>query len=75
MPVDSSMIQAVGYDEHTCRLEAVFNNGRTYCYEDVPPEEFQGLIEADSKGRYMRAHIIDMYPYRYGPCPRKRKTT
>ena len=70
IPVESSMVHAVGYDLQTRRLEVVFTSGQTYCYEDVPPEVFQGLLEAESKGRYMRAHIIDAYPYRRGPCPR-----
>src|SRR5215468_2070952 len=65
VPVESSMIQAVGYDPKTRILEVVFNSGQTYCYEDVPPEVHQELMAADSKGQYMRAAIaaiIDMYP-------------
>ena len=61
-PVESSMIQAVGYDPKTRILEVVFNSGQTYCYDDVPPEVHEGLMTADSKGRYMRAAIIGMYP-------------
>ena len=61
--VDSSMIHAVGYDAEKRLLEVVFNSGKTYCYENVPPEEYEGLVAADSKGQYMRACIIDMYPY------------
>jgi KTSC domain len=62
IPVESSMIQAVGYDPETRILEVVFNSGQTYCYEDVPPEVHQELMAADSKGQYMRAAIIDVYP-------------
>ena len=61
-PVESSMIQAVGYDAKTRTLEVIFNSGQTYCYEDVPPKIYKGLMAADSKGRYMRAEIIDVYP-------------
>ncbi len=71
IPVDSSMVDSVGYDEARRLLQVVFTSGRVYCYEDVPPEVFQDLLEAESKGQYMRAHIIDVYPYRRGPC-RKR---
>lgn len=60
--VESSMIQAVGYDAKTRTLEVVFNSGQTYCYEDVPPKVYKGLLAADSKGRYMRAEIIGVYP-------------
>ena len=62
VPVESSMIQAVGYDSKTRLLEVVFNSGQTYCYEAVPPEVHQGLMTAESKGRYMRAAIIGVYP-------------
>lgn len=61
--VESSMIHAVGYDAETQTLEVIFNSGGIYHYEDVPLEEYEGLLDADSKGRYMRAHIIDVYPY------------
>ena len=60
--VDSSMIQAVGYDTDSRVLEVLFNSGETYYYEGVPPKVHQGLMDADSKGQYMRAHIIDVYP-------------
>ena len=57
------MIHAVGYDRKTRLLEVVFNTGRTYCYENVPPAEYKGLMEAKSKGRYMQDNILDVYFY------------
>jgi len=68
IPVESSMVDSVGYDEERRLLQVMFTSGRVYCYENVPSEVFQGLLEAESKGQYMRAHIIDVYPYRRGPC-------
>jgi len=59
--VDSSMIYAVGYDEENQILEAVFNSGKTYRYFDVPKDVYTGLMAAESKGRYMRAGVIDVY--------------
>ena len=59
--VDSSMIQAVGYDPETRTMEVVFNSGETYVYEAVPPEEYEGLLAAGSKGAYMRANVIGFY--------------
>jgi predicted membrane protein len=61
--VDSSMIHAVGYDSKKRVLEVVFNSGQTYCYEGVPPKIYKELMAAESKGRYMRNEIIDVYPY------------
>lgn len=56
------MISAVGYDPKTQTLEVLFNSGKTYGYRNVPPEEYEGLMAADSKGSYMRSFIIDVYP-------------
>ena len=61
--VESSMIQAVGYDEGTETLLVIFNSGKTYQYSEVPKETYAELLAADSKGSYMRSFIIDCYPY------------
>ena len=55
------MIHAVGYDDETHEMEVVFNSGRVYRYIDVDKRDYQGLLDADSKGRYMRANIIGVY--------------
>ena len=60
--VASSMIYAVGYDPEMRELAVVFNSGRVFWYEDVPPEVHQHLMSAGSKGQYMRDCIIDLYP-------------
>jgi hypothetical protein len=70
--VESSMIRAVGYDPETHTLEVLFNSGRTYRYEDVPSEVYEGLMAAESKGQYMRWAIIDMYPTRQVSRRRRR---
>jgi hypothetical protein len=62
--VESSMIHAVGYDKPKRVLEIIFNTGRTYLYDDVPPEVYEGLLKAESKGRYFLANIRDAYSYR-----------
>ena len=61
--VESSMIRAVGYDRKIRLLEIVFNTGEVYQYEDIPLSEYNGLMKAKSKGAYMQANIIDVYPY------------
>jgi hypothetical protein len=60
--VESSMIAAAGYDSGTRTLVVLFNNGKAYQYQDVPPEVYQGLMSAESKGKYMRSEIIGTYP-------------
>lgn len=49
--VTSSMIYAAGYDAGCERLEVVYFNA-VYRYYDVPQELFDGLLAAESKGRY-----------------------
>jgi hypothetical protein len=61
--VESSMIHAVGYDAATRTLEVIFNSGGIYFYDDVPPEVYEGLMAAESKGSFMRSAILDVYPY------------
>jgi KTSC domain len=61
--VESSMIQAFGYEAETQTLMVIFSSGKTYRYFDVPPEVYQQLLAAPSKGSYMRDLVIDCYPY------------
>ena len=62
-PVASSMIAAAGYDSKNQILIVLYNTGKAYDYFNVPPEEFQGLMKADSKGKYMNTRILKIYPY------------
>jgi hypothetical protein len=62
-PVESSMIQAAGYDEKSSTLEVVFNSGKTYRYFEVPKTVYLELIESNSKGSYMLSDVIDCFPY------------
>ena len=59
--VDSSNIDAVGYDETTQTLEIEFRN-RVYQYEDVPEDVYEGLMGADSIGGFFHECIRDVYP-------------
>ncbi|NJO81024.1 MAG: KTSC domain-containing protein [Cyanobacteria bacterium RM1_2_2] len=61
--VESSMIQAFGYDAEKQTLLVIFNTGKTYRYFNVPSEVYEGLMRTDSKGSYMRSLVIDQYPY------------
>ena len=59
---DSSMISAFGYDPEKQIMEVVYRRGGVYRYYDVPPQVFEGLRDAPSKGRYMHDAVIDIYP-------------
>ncbi len=58
--VESSMIRSVGYDPDARILEIEFNSGQVYQYFDVPPQEYEGLMKAESHGRYFLANIRDV---------------
>ena len=62
-PVESSMLAAIGYDPDLKALVVLFNSGKAYQYRGVPPEIYQDLTVASSKGRYMLDHVIDHYPH------------
>ena len=61
IPVDSSNIAAVGYDNETGTLTIQFNNGRTYEYYNVPEYEYENLMSASSKGTYAHQNIYETY--------------
>ena len=62
--VQSSALERVSYDEEAHTLLATFREThRTYVYEEVPQEIYDGLIFADSLGRYFNAHIRDHFSF------------
>ena len=61
--VQSSALEQISYDEITHTLCATFREtGRTYIYEDVPQEVYDGLLFADFLGVYFNSHIRDRFP-------------
>lgn len=62
-PVSSSNIAAIGYDSDNAVLEVEFNNGAVYAYSGVPLAEYEAIMSADSKGKYLHANIKGRYPY------------
>jgi KTSC domain-containing protein len=64
VPVDSTSIELVGYDEEAHELYVQFRRGRTYVYLEVPPSAYAALLEAPSKGRYLNFEIKPYHEYR-----------
>lgn len=52
---DAPMGQTLGM------LTIRFKSGKTYMYEGVPEETYQGLLKSSSPGRYFNASIKDVY--------------
>lgn len=57
--VDSSAINAIGYDGYTLTVE--FHSGRIYDHPGVPHSVFTALMNASSIGRYYNRHIRGRY--------------
>lgn len=55
--VSSSNIASIGYDVDNMVLEVEFLNGSIYQYYDVPQIIYDGLMAADSHGKYLAAYI------------------
>jgi len=60
-PVDSTVIEAIGYERTTQTLALAFHHGATYHYAKVPPAVYEGLQVARSKGGYFREVIRGKY--------------
>ena len=62
--VDSSSVEAIGYDTDTQELHVRFlNSGQTYVYFSVEDWVFQEFMQADSIGRYLNTNIKNNYDY------------
>ena len=57
IPVGSTNLISVGYDDATSMLEAEFHKSGVYQYYGVPREIFDQLMAAPSKGSYFNAVI------------------
>lgn len=61
--VTSSNIESIGYDSNSATLEIEFLNGTIYQYFDIPDNVYDGLMGADSQGKYLAANIKGNYRY------------
>lgn len=62
--VDSSNIEAIGYDPAAQELHVRFlKSGETYVYYNVEEWVFNEIMQADSKGTYLNNNIKGRYDY------------
>ncbi len=64
LPVDSTLIRSVRYDERAQTLEIAFESGAVYHYLHVPEPVKDGLLSADSKGGYFNSRIRGAFTFR-----------
>jgi hypothetical protein len=65
----STVIRSFEYDTANRRLLVVFQSGRRYTYERVPPETFAALQGSRSKGEFFNTHIRDKFSFIRGSQP------
>jgi hypothetical protein len=61
--VDSSNVQAIGYDDATLDLHVQFVDGGYYVYHQVPRSIFDGLMGAPSKGSFLNREVRSIYQF------------
>ncbi len=62
--VDSSNIEAIGYEAGTRELHVRFSkSGETYAYYEVEEWVFQEFMRADSKGTFLNLNIKLKYNF------------
>ncbi len=62
--VDSSNVEAIGYDIDTQQLHVRFSkSGATYVYYGVEEWRFVEFQQAESKGTYLNENIKGTYDY------------
>lgn len=59
--ITSSLIREASYDTSSRTLTVVLNTGRSYTYQNVDQSVYQGLISADSAGRFFNKNIVGKF--------------
>ena len=67
IPVISSNIESIGYDEGVGSLYVKFKQGKVYEYEKVPSYIYDELMAAESVGKYFNQVIKNNYVTRIVP--------
>lgn len=63
LPVSSSTIESVGYNEQNQEVYVRFINGSTYVYKGVPDHEYENFRDSPSLGSYLHRNYKNVYPY------------
>ena len=66
--VASTTLESAGHDAQSALLELQFRNGAVYQYFLVPPNVYQDLLGASSKGAFFNRNIRGRYRYRRIPA-------
>ena len=61
IPVSSSNISAIGYENGTLRVR--FNDGSEYDYYGVPENIYNDFLDSASKGSFLHQNLKGKYQY------------
>jgi len=61
--VDSTNIEAIGYDDGTRELHVQFLSSGLYIYHDVPRDVYEAMLIAPSKGSFLNREIRNVYHF------------
>ena len=64
IPIQSSNLRAIGYDQENATLAVEFHSGVLHHHGGVPAALYVGLMSAPSHGKYYNEHIKGQYPGR-----------
>lgn len=51
--VDSSCVHSVAHDEQESIMHVTYKSGKTYAFNGVSPDQFQGLLGSKSIGKHL----------------------
>jgi hypothetical protein len=60
---NSSTISMARYYTDTKELTLIYKNGGVYEYEDVPLFYWRGLLDAESKGKFINTNIKRLFKF------------
>jgi lysyl-tRNA synthetase class 2 len=61
IPVSSSWIAWLDYDDEKNALDVGLDNGKDYTYLQVPAKVYQAFLDAPSKGRFFITQIKNRF--------------
>ena len=60
----SSVVSAMRYDPVSATLRIIFVSGMIYDYKNVPPEKYEAMRTAGSKGKFLNKFIKGYYSFK-----------
>lgn len=64
IPVESTDVVSIGYEEDTRTMEVQFQTGAVYVYYEVPQDFFEQFLTAPSKGKFVN-YVLKRSSYAY----------